>query len=103
MILPRLLRPAATAVGIDPRTFNDVAQSGHFLAGCLAVFAPIVLIGPWWRWVGGGAVVVWAAAKEFWYDSRFESTEVRGSDLEDFSFYVAGALVSLTLFAMVRL
>jgi hypothetical protein len=92
---------ALSSVGISPKVFNDVAQSGHFLAGCLAIFAPVVLLGGWWRFPGAAAIVLFAAGKEFWYDARYETAEVRGSDLEDFSFYIAGALISLALYWMV--
>ena len=95
-LTPRsLFRKALVAARIDPRTFNAVAQSGHFLAGCLAVFAPIVLIGPAWRWWGALGIVLWAAGKEFLWDPRYESAEVRGSSVEDFCYYIFGAALSL--------
>ena len=51
---------ALQSVGISPKVFNDVSQSGHFLAGCLAIFAPVVLLGPWWRFVGAGVITAFA-------------------------------------------
>ena len=92
---------ALQSVGISPKVFNDVSQSGHFLAGCLAIFAPVVLLGPWWRFVGAGVITAFAAVKEGVYDRWFETADVRGSSLEDFSFYIAGALVSLVIYRLV--
>jgi hypothetical protein len=78
--------------GITPKLFNSVAQAGHFAGGAALVLATVVL----WHvayapFVGFGIVALAAAIKEFWYDEHYESTEVRGSSLEDFSFYLVGA------------
>jgi hypothetical protein len=89
---------AAVVAGINPATFNAVAQTGHFVGGALAVLAPVALISPVWCFVGGVGIVLFAAGKEFWWDYRYESTEVRGSSLEDFLFYVFGALVALAAY-----
>ena len=76
---------------IPPKTFNAVAQAGHFQAGCLAVFAPVALThGLRWGFIGALLVVLFAAVKEFWWDHRYEVVAVRGSDLEDFLFYAIG-------------
>ena len=83
---------------IPPKTFNAVAQAGHFQAGCLAVFAPVALThGLRWGFIGAIVIVLFAAVKEFWFDHRFEDVAVRGSDLEDFLFYTLGPFVSLPL------
>jgi hypothetical protein len=77
---------------ITRKLFNQVAQLGHFAGGAAITLATVVL----WRasyapFAGFGIVVVLAAIKEFWFDEHYESAEVRGSNLEDFSFYLLGA------------
>lgn len=42
-----------------------------------------------------GVAVALAAVKEFYYDRNFETTDARGSDLMDFSFYALGILIGL--------
>lgn len=68
----------------DP-SFDTVSQSAHFFS---AAFVVHVFHGnPW----AIAAVVVACAVKEFWYDYKYESAEVRGSSLKDFVFYMIGA------------
>jgi hypothetical protein len=87
-------------VGIDPKTFNQVAQLGHFAGGAAIVLAVVVISHHRtycvWALL---AVAALAAIKEFWYDEKYETTEVRGSSLQDFIFYLlgAGAAVVATL------
>ena len=84
---------------IPPKTFNAVAQAGHLQAGCLAVFVPAAFTQRlFWSLVGALLMTLFAAGKEFWYDHRYESKQVRGSDLEDFSFYAGGAALSLLIY-----
>ena len=83
---------------ISYKTFNAVSQVGHFTAGCLAVFAPVALTHRLlWGAVGAGLIVIFAGIKEGWWDRRFETPAVRGSSLEDFVFYLAGAALSFLL------
>jgi hypothetical protein len=35
--------------------------------------------------------------KEFWWDENYEDAATRGSNLEDWSYYVAGAAVALLI------
>jgi hypothetical protein len=82
----------------DP-TYNTVAQFAH-VGMAYAITLSVLLIG-------NGAVLYWylpvavglAAAKEFWYDYKFESPEVRGSSLVDFTFYLVG-ISAATIFWM---
>jgi hypothetical protein len=81
-----------TDTGITPKLFNQVAQLGHFAGGAAIVLATVVLWhdsrAPFAGFIG---VLLAAGVKEFWYDEKYESVEVRGSSLEDFAFYVIGA------------
>lgn len=78
-------------------TFNEVAQASHFFIGAWAVATSQAI----WRgdakfWASLG-VLLFAAVKEFWYDHTYESPETRGSDLEDFLFYVFGVAAELVI------
>ena len=81
---------------IDNKTFNEVSQLGHFAGGAAIVLAFGVArhVAPWPVY-GFVLVLVLAAIKEFWYDEKFETTEVRGSSGEDFLFYMVGAGAAL--------
>lgn len=81
--------------GIDPKLFNQISQLGHFAGG-----AAIVLAGAMFHreWVLIGTFVgllILAGLKEFAYDEYFETAEVRGSSLEDFSFYALGGVLAV--------
>lgn len=91
-----------TDTGITPKLFNQISQMGHAAGGAAIVLTFALL----WRasyapFVGLGAVALAAGVKEFWYDYKYESTEVRGSSMEDFEFYMIGASAA-TLVAMAR-
>jgi hypothetical protein len=78
--------------GITPQLFNEVAQLAHFAGGVAITMTTVVL----WRasyapFVGFGIVALAAAVKEFYWDNKHESAEVRGSNAKDFSFYLLGA------------
>ncbi len=78
--------------GITPKLFNQVAQLGHFAGGAAIVLATVVLWHSHYAPLAGFGVVTFGAAlKEFVYDEKFESAEVRGSSYEDFLFYMIGA------------
>lgn len=81
---------------IDPKFFNEVAQFAHFGVAAFIYLAigHIAAKRGFFHWSWYGALialgVVAAAVKEFWYDKNFENEATRGSDLEDFTFYVLG-------------
>jgi hypothetical protein len=75
---------------INPTTFNTVSQISHALGGAFAMVCGAFLFGPHSLLYIGPAFVIYAAAKEFWYDFQYESAAVRGSSLEDFLFYLLG-------------
>ncbi len=74
---------------IPPVTFNRVAQAGHFAGGLAVVWGLHIL----WHagLLGLIGVIAFAAVKEFWWDYRYESPEVRGSSVTDFVFWTVGA------------
>jgi hypothetical protein len=85
---------------IDPAFFYEVSQFAHAGVAGL-IYLSIGHIAQkhnffHWYWYGAliGLGVVAAAVKEFYYDPRFENEATRGSDLEDFSFYMLGILIS---------
>ena len=82
---------------VSPATYNAVAQAGHGLAGSCFVFGPAA-IGPrgWW-FMGFLLVLIWATAKEFIYDALVESPDGRGSDWQDFAWYVGPAALACIL------
>ncbi len=82
---------------IDDKTFNQVAQLGHFAGGLAVVFGSEVLFGKKWGWLSFLILLAVAAIKEFWYDKYYETTEVRGSSSEDFTFYLIGGATALML------
>jgi hypothetical protein len=86
---------------ITPKLFNSVSQAGHFAGGAAIVLATVVLWHATQAPYAGFVIVALAAAlKEFWYDYKYESSEVRGSSLEDFLFYLSGALAALAVAVM---
>lgn len=86
---------------ITDKQFNILAQKAHFVAGLAAVWGAAVLIPQLGQMpmrdgarAGLCALIVFAMIKEFWYDYKYETPEVRGSSLEDFAFYALGAIVA---------
>jgi hypothetical protein len=77
---------------IDDKTFDTVSQLAHFAGGTAIVFGLVVLTHhrPFALWAFL-IVLALAAVKEFWYDEKYETAEVRGSSIEDFAFYAFGA------------
>ena len=82
---------------ISDAEFDFVSQNAHALGGALAVLGPAALLGEWYAVGGAVLVMVFAAVKEFWYDEHYETAEVRGSSLRDFTFYGVGAVTALLL------
>jgi hypothetical protein len=82
---------------IDDKTFNQVSQFAHF--GCAAA---LVLAGAAFGhvWIAAIAMLVWAVMKEFWYDEKYETPEVRGSGLEDFLFYAIGIVTAVLVWSL---
>jgi hypothetical protein len=71
-------------------SFNTVSQFAH-LGVSYSITLSVLTIGGlhslyWFLPISVGA----AAVKEFWYDEKYETAEVRGSSLEDFIVYLTG-------------
>ncbi len=81
------------------KLFNAISQMSHWLGGAFAVLAGYTLFGLKGMWLSVGAVFIGAAVKEFWFDYKYESTEVRGSSLEDFLFYILGLVIGAGIIA----
>jgi hypothetical protein len=82
----------------DP-SFETVAQSAHVWFGGWVVYTFHLWTSAWW---GVVAVVIFAALKEFLYDQKYESPEVRGSNWKDLGFYGLGAGATAILLEAVR-
>ena len=81
---------------IQDSEFNTVAQLSHFGAGLAAIWGSIVLFGGQpAMWYAVISCVVLAGLKEFWYDYKYETVDVRGSSLEDFTFYMVGVFTAV--------
>ena len=76
---------------ISDSDFNFVSQNAHVLGGIVAMLIPNLFWGPHYFLYITVAMVIFAT-KEFWYDFKYETPEVRGSSLEDFLFYCVGIL-----------
>jgi hypothetical protein len=87
---------------IDPKEFNFVSQISHFVGGMCVVFGTACLIPGYAYLFFASLWVVYAGIKEFWYDYHYESTEVRGSSLEDFLYQVGGAGLAILLLLAFR-
>lgn len=84
-----------TAEPVVPASlFNQVAQLAHVAAGLAALFGSLILFKPDSMWP---VLITFAAItgmKEFWYDQHFETPIVRGSNLEDWTFYQVGSVTA---------
>ncbi|MGA7919065.1 MAG: hypothetical protein WCA38_05285 [Candidatus Acidiferrales bacterium] len=96
-------REKLAANSIDPKFFNEVSQFAHFFSAATVYLSfRIVAVHlhkfSWkWTWIIVACGVALAAWKEFWYDKHDENKATRGSDLEDFTFYMLGIGYALIL------
>jgi hypothetical protein len=86
-------------MAITDQDFDYVSQNAHLCLGALIVMTPAAL--------GASnkvlAIVVLAflalmAVKEFWYDYKYETAEIRGSSLRDYCFYSLGVCIGLSIY-----
>jgi hypothetical protein len=73
---------------ITGKQYNQLAQLNHVLAGTTWIWGTALFFGEHWLFLYAGVFA--AAIKEFWYDERYESPEIRGSSFQDFIFYCVG-------------
>jgi len=93
------LTARAVADAIDPINaafFNQVSQYAHFFAAA-TVYLTIGRFSHHWALYMLPVGIGLAAWKEFWWDSHKENAATRGSDLEDFSFYMLGILFGMLI------
>ena len=78
---------------ISPSFFNQVSQIAHFFTTYALTFTFGIFGG--WKWLAVAFIgsMIYAGVHEFWYDPTYENAATRGSDLQDFCFLTAGALV----------
>ncbi len=81
---------------ITDQQYDTLAQYNHVLFGSTIVFAAMDLYPPA-MWFVIAAYVIYTAWKEFYYDQRYETPEVRGSNLKDFTFYQVGVMLALVI------
>ena len=81
---------------VNGKTFDLVSHSAHVFSGISLGFFPahfglsLWIVVPFWLAV--------FAAKEFWYDYRYEIAAVRGSSVKDFLFQILGLAIGVGLF-----
>jgi hypothetical protein len=81
---------------ISPLDYNVSSQFAHFFTAAFLV-SQLGRIGHGTLFDAAFGMLVFAAVKEFWYDYKYETPDVRGSSLLDFSMYCAGTLVAVGL------
>lgn len=80
---------------IDFKEFNKVSQLSHFAWGMLATILGAIIFHH--AWIGAIIIMGWATYREAYYDRKYETPEVRGSDLEDWLVYAAGTVAALVI------
>ena len=88
--------------GIPPTVADAWAQASHLCGGALAVALPAAMLPGFVGapFVGFGAILIFAAVKEFWWDLRHETPTESGGiggGWEDFSHYCMGAVIALAM------
>jgi predicted MFS family arabinose efflux permease len=78
-------------------SLNEVAQASHVAIGAAIVGLTSARFHGPSKYIAAGIVVVLAAVKEFWFDQNFEDAVTRGSNFEDWSYYVAGSAAALLI------
>lgn len=78
-------------------SYDEIAQASHVaIAFAVVAYACARFVGhPNAKYIAAAIVVAGAAIKEFWWDRTYETPATRGSDLEDWSYYVCGVVVAL--------
>ncbi len=87
---------------VDASTFDFVSQVSHVIGGALVVFATTSLFSDRYLLQIGVVFTLLVAIKEFWYDTNYETAVVRGSNWEDFSFYLMGYALAVLLYYLIK-
>ena len=74
------------------KMFKFVAQTAHFFFGSTVGLLPLAINHAVWLTYLAPAFVVITAVKEFWYDEKYETPDIRQSSLLDFAMYNLGLL-----------
>jgi hypothetical protein len=88
---------------VDEKIFNLVSQLGHFAGGLACAWGSYMF----WGWHGALwsllVLAILVGIKEWWWDNKYESAEVRGSNLLDWSMWMAGSgLANLAIFLKMK-
>lgn len=82
-------------------TYNQLAQIAH-VAAFYGIALTLMIFHPTWRWEVQGIGIAYGLLKEFWFDLRYETTEISGEfvgGLTDFSFLMIGlGLADITFY-----
>ena len=78
---------------VDEKEFDFVAQLSHLGWG----IAVVLLADKLFHRAASMAIlwIIYAAIKEFYWDYKYETPEVRGSSAKDYLFQVLGALIGI--------
>ena len=89
----RLLSPQ-TQISLS---LNEVAQASHVAIAAAIVSLSSARFHGHAKYIAAVIVILTAAIKEFYFDQRYEDAATRGSNLEDWSYYIAGVIVALLI------
>lgn len=81
---------------ISPKTFNRNSQFAHFFAAA-TIYLTIGIYSRRWVLYLTPVGIALAAWKEFWWDKHKEDADERGSDTQDFSFYMLGLIYAMAI------
>jgi hypothetical protein len=77
-------------VTVSKWLFEFTSQAAHFFAAFAVMQTVRLHSSHRASLIVAGSGFIAAAAKEFWYDYRYESADERGSSFLDFAMYAAG-------------
>lgn len=89
----RLVKPE-TQISLS---LDEVAQASHVAIAAAIVGLTAARFHGHWKYFAAMIVIGLAALKEFWFDQHYEDAATRGSNLEDWSYYVLGTALALLI------
>lgn len=79
-------------------SFDEVAQASHVaIAAAVVGLASARFHTTLAKFIGSMVVILFATVKEFWFDKTYEDPVTRGSDFEDWSYYLVGMTAALLI------